>query len=236
MGAGRRRRGARGVVRRARAGGRRRGETGPVMGRAVVLGDDINTDLIIAGKHCGLSDPRELGRRLFEGTGLEGRIRGGEVVVAGRNMGMGSSREQAPVALMAAGVRGVAAESFGRIFFRNAINIGLPVMRVPGLRGRVREGQRVSLDVAGGALRNLTTGEVVKGEPLPPFLMEILGDRGLVPHIRKRLAGRRAGGRAGAGQRRPQTPGRRGGGAGGGGAAGEEESAREASHRESGGG
>ncbi len=172
----------------ARAGMRRSRAPAPIVGRAVVLGDDVNTDIIIAGKHCRVSDPVELGRRIFEGTELEGRIKGGEVVIAGRNMGMGSSREQAPLALKAAGVRAVVAESFGRIFFRNAINIGLPVMRAPGLRKNVREGQRVSLDVGRGALKNLDTGEVIKGELLPPILMEILIDGGLVPHIRKRIS------------------------------------------------
>ncbi|MEM2869144.1 MAG: 3-isopropylmalate dehydratase small subunit [Thermoplasmata archaeon] len=158
-----------------------------VGGRAVVLGDDVNTDLIIAGRYCRMAEPAELARHVLEGTEWEGKVSPGDIIIAGRNMGIGSSREQAPLALKGAGVRAIVAESFGRIFFRNSVNIGLPVMVVPGVRGRVRSGERVLLDFEKGTLEVPAERLVLHGEPLPPFMTEILRDGGLVPHLRRRM-------------------------------------------------
>jgi 3-isopropylmalate dehydratase small subunit len=136
---------------------------GPVEGRAWVLGDDINTDLIIAGKHCKSAEPDRLAPHALEGVigDFAGKVkkdrkvkgRGGAIIVAGRNFGCGSSREQALLALRAAGVSAIVAGSFGRIFFRNAVNLGIPVMRCAGARALVREGDRLSVDVAASGNR-----------------------------------------------------------------------------------
>jgi len=158
-----------------------------VRGRALVLGDGISTDQMIAGKYCRLADPRELAAHLFEEAGLEGKKWNGAIILAGRNFGCGSSREQAPIALKAAGVRAIAAISFGRIFFRNAINIGLPVMNIGPLPASVRDGDAIAMDVGAGVIRNRTM-DFIKGRPIPDFLMEILEAGGLTPYMKVRLS------------------------------------------------
>jgi 3-isopropylmalate/(R)-2-methylmalate dehydratase small subunit len=168
-------------------------------GRCLVLGDDISTDHIIAGKYCRMADPDRLAPHALEGIYRDfarrverdagSRAWGRTILVAGRNFGCGSSREQAPLALRAAGVSAVVAESFGRIFFRNCINIGLPVMKCAGVRAAIRHGDRISVDLTAGELVLERGGRRLRGERLPRFMMEILEDGGLVPHIRRRLAG-----------------------------------------------
>lgn len=163
-----------------------------VRGRALVLGDDITTDAIIAGKHCRMADPGKLAPHALEGVVPDGLPLNGRIIVAGRNFGVGSSREQAPLALKAAGVRAVAAASFGRIFFRNAVNIGLPVLVCPGAAAAVRDGGAVAVDLSRGTLAPGKGRRAMAGKRLPPFMMEILGDGGLVPHIRRRFSGGKA--------------------------------------------
>jgi 3-isopropylmalate/(R)-2-methylmalate dehydratase small subunit len=153
---------------------------------------------MISGKYCKLAEGRQLAAHLFEGTnferkggkGAEGRKGArdwnGTIILAGRNFGCGSSREQAPLALNAAGVRAVAASSFGRIFFRNAINIGLPVMNIDGMPEHVREGDEIIMDLGRGLIRNRTR-EIIKGRALPAILMGILRAGGLVPYMKAEL-------------------------------------------------
>jgi 3-isopropylmalate/(R)-2-methylmalate dehydratase small subunit len=170
-----------------------------IAGRAVLLGDAISTDAIIAGKYCKMAEGPQLAAHIFEATGYQkkggkgekGRKGGGSwkgtIIIAGRNFGCGSSREQAPLALKAAGVRAVAARSFGRIFFRNAVNIGLPVMNIDRHTDHVRDGDEVWMDLSRGSIRNRTM-DVIKGRPLPDILMRILDAGGLVPLMRTELA------------------------------------------------
>jgi 3-isopropylmalate/(R)-2-methylmalate dehydratase small subunit len=158
-----------------------------VRGRALVLGDDITTDAIIAGKHCKMADPERLALHALESVVPDRLPLKCRVLVAGKNFGSGSSREQAPLALRGAGVRAVVAGSFGRIFFRNAVNLGLPVLKCPGAASVVKDGETVTVDLAGGCLRSAGKGRVLQGERLPPFMMEILDDCGLVSHISRRL-------------------------------------------------
>jgi 3-isopropylmalate/(R)-2-methylmalate dehydratase small subunit len=112
----------------------------------------------------------------------------GRIIVAGQNFGVGSSREQAPLALKAAGVRAVAAASFGRIFFRNAVNIGLPVMVCAGAASAVKDGAKVTVDLSAGAVSADDGRAEQAGERLPPFMMAIIEDGGLVPHLKRRFA------------------------------------------------
>jgi 3-isopropylmalate/(R)-2-methylmalate dehydratase small subunit len=117
----------------------------------------------------------------------KGRVKGGAIIVAGLNFGCGSSREQAPLALKAAGVSAIVAESFGRIFFRNAINIGIPVMKCAGVKSAVGSGDRICVNFATGELVNRRGGRRLSGEKLPQFMMDILRDGGLVPHLKRRI-------------------------------------------------
>lgn len=160
-----------------------------ISGRALKFGDNVNTDVILPGKYLVLTlNPEELAQHAMEGLdpGFSERARGGAILVAGRNFGCGSSREEAPTALKHAGVRCVLAESFARIFFRNAINIGLPVLECPGASGKVDEGDRLSVDVRGGLVRNESKNLELRATRLPQFLMEIIEDGGLIEHLKKR--------------------------------------------------
>ena len=158
-----------------------------IRGRAALLGDGISTDAIIAGKYCKIADPGELSAHIFEGSDIARRGWKGTIILAGKNFGCGSSREQAPLALKAAGVRAVAAVSFGRIFFRNAINIGLPVMMMDRMPGNVLDAKKIVVNIERGVIRNRTR-EIIKGRPLPEVLMEILQAGGLVPYTKAKLA------------------------------------------------
>jgi 3-isopropylmalate/(R)-2-methylmalate dehydratase small subunit len=160
-------------------------------GRAFVFGDDVDTDALAPGRYMKATI-EELARHCLEAVdpGFAGAVRPGDIVVAGRNFGMGSSREQAAQALKTLGISAIVAKSFGGIFLRNALNLGLPVMTCAGT-DTLRAGDRVSVDLAGGVLVNETRGTTLQGEPLPAFLLEMLADGGLVPHLEKKLAAKR---------------------------------------------
>ncbi|AAL63866.1 3-isopropylmalate dehydratase small subunit [Pyrobaculum aerophilum] len=156
-----------------------------IRGRALVYGDKIDTDVIIPAKYLVYTDPALLGQHAMEPLDPEFPKKAkGAVLVAGRAFGMGSSREQAALALKGAGVLAVVAESFARIFFRNAINVGLPVLQAPGIREKVKDGDEVELDVEGGIVRNITTGEVIVGKPLRGLPLEILKAGGLLNYLK----------------------------------------------------
>ena len=154
-------------------------------GRAHVYGNDIDTDRIIAGKYTKTLDLQSLADHVLEDLDPEFRSRlvKGDVLVAGDNFGCGSSREQAPVALKVAGVSAVVARYFARIFFRNAINIGLPVLEVPDLEAA--SGDEIEIDLESGTVRNLTRGTTHRAAPMPPVMIEILGEGGLVAYLAK---------------------------------------------------
>ena len=160
-------------------------------GRAFVFGDNIDTDVLAPGRYMKAS-VEELARHCMEAIAPDfaGAVQAGDVVVAGRNFGMGSSREQAAQALKILGVSAVVAKSFGGIFLRNALNLGLPVMVCPAT-DEIRQDDHVAVDLVGGRMINETTAATLTGEPLPGFLLEMLADGGLVPHLEKRLAAKR---------------------------------------------
>jgi 3-isopropylmalate/(R)-2-methylmalate dehydratase small subunit len=157
------------------------------MPRAWVFGDDVDTDQIIAGRYLVKLDPRELAKHVMESADpkFASKVRKGDVIIAGRNFGCGSSRERAPLALKAAGISAVVAESFARIFYRNAINLGLPVLACPGVRKEFKTGDSVRIDVRAGEVKNLSTGKTFKAEPLPDFLSEIVLEGGLLRYMKK---------------------------------------------------
>jgi len=167
------------------------------MGTAYVVGDNIDTDLIIPARYLNTIDPAELGRHCFEDLDPEfaksrssAKGREGVVVVAGRNFGCGSSREHAPISLKAAGVQCVIAKSFARIFFRNAVNIGLPVMQCEEAAEVAASGDEIQFDLFPGTIRNLKRGEAYSAKPLPESMREIYSSGGLMNYVKRRMAER----------------------------------------------
>ncbi|MFC6837889.1 3-isopropylmalate dehydratase small subunit [Halomarina ordinaria] len=156
--------------------------------RAWVFGDDIDTDQIIPSRFIVSSDPEEIAQHTFEDLRPEfsESVRAGEFVVGGENFGSGSSREQAPLSLLGAGVAGVVAQSFARIFFRNAINLGLPVLISPEA-GRIRDGDEIHMELDTGTIVNHTRDERYEAEPLPEFLQSIVERGGLKPYTKAKL-------------------------------------------------
>lgn len=170
--------------------------------RAHVYGDDVDTDRIIPGKYTKTLDLSQLAAHVLEDLDPEfrERVRPGDVVVGGANFGCGSSREQAPLAIQAAGVSAVVARSFARIFYRNAINVGLPLLEVPD--HAIETGARLAVDVAEGTVRDETAGRAYRASPLPPIMLDILSAGGLVPYLREHgdfVEGRGEGGSRGLG-------------------------------------
>jgi len=161
-----------------------------IKGRAWTFGDHINTDLIIPGRYLDDYSAKNLAAHVMEDADPEfpRKVAKGDIVVAGRNFGCGSSREQAPLALKHAGVSAVVAGSFARIFYRNAINVGMPVIVCPAAAARIRSGDLIEIDLHGGSMV-LKDGERITFPPLPDFLIRILDEGGLAPYTRRRLRG-----------------------------------------------
>ncbi|WP_300156891.1 3-isopropylmalate dehydratase small subunit [Solidesulfovibrio sp.] len=160
-----------------------------ITGKAFVYGANVDTDQIYPGRFLDLTDPEDVARHAMEGADplFASQCAPGDVVVAATNFGCGSSREHAVVTLKAAGVGAILAESFGRIFFRNAINLGLPAIVCPGVQEAVARGDVVSVDIAAGTVANKTTGATLTAQPLSDYVMNILRNGGIKPMIRKSL-------------------------------------------------
>ncbi|HLJ66268.1 MAG TPA: 3-isopropylmalate dehydratase small subunit [Chloroflexota bacterium] len=156
------------------------------MGRAWKLHDNVNTDEIIPGRYNMTTDRAALAEHCLceVRPDFPGGVRPGDVLVGGRNFGCGSSREHAPIAIQASGVSAVVAPSFARIFYRNAVNIGLPVLTCADA-GRIEEGDTLDVDAAAGIIRNRTRGEEYRAEPLPPFVSRIAEAGGILEFIRR---------------------------------------------------
>jgi 3-isopropylmalate/(R)-2-methylmalate dehydratase small subunit len=156
-------------------------------GRVRLFGDNVNTDDIVPARYLNTSDPAELALHLMEDLrpGFIRSFERGSFIIAGNNFGCGSSREHAPLAIRAAGVSCVIAESFARIFFRNAINIGLPIIEIPGIASAVTEGEELSADLAHGSVR-LASGSVMRFSPFPPFMEEIVRSGGWIQYLLSR--------------------------------------------------
>jgi 3-isopropylmalate/(R)-2-methylmalate dehydratase small subunit len=157
--------------------------------KAIKFGNDVNTDVILPGKYLVLIDPYELAKHAMESLdrAFPEKAKEGVIVVGGKNFGCGSSREQAPLALKYAGVKCLLAESFARIFFRNAINIGLPVIECKGISNAVETGDELVVDFEAGKVENVSNGKKFQVEKLPPFILEILADGGLIENLRRRI-------------------------------------------------
>jgi 3-isopropylmalate/(R)-2-methylmalate dehydratase small subunit len=166
----------------------------PITGRSWKYGANIDTDQIIAGRYCNLIDAEELGKHAMEDLDAEfaKKVQRGDIIVAGANFGCGSSREVALLALKGAGVSAVVAASFARIFYRNAINIGLPIFESPEAAEAIEQGQRVEIDPASGIMRDLDTKKQFKSAPFPEFVQMIIAKGGLLPYVEEQLAQRHA--------------------------------------------
>jgi 3-isopropylmalate/(R)-2-methylmalate dehydratase small subunit len=162
--------------------------TGNLKGRAWVFGDNINTDIIIPFRFKSrTNDPYEMAKYAMYGfdPDFHKKISPGDIIVAGRNFGGGSSREQAPVALKYAGISAVIAESFARIFYRNAFTIGLPALEIAKIKGKVNQGDELELDVTTFIAKNIRTNETFHARKVPEFMQQMLLEGGLVEYYKK---------------------------------------------------
>ena len=156
--------------------------------KAHKYGNDIDTDVIIPARYLNTSAPEELAAHCMEDIDpmFAGRVRHGDIIVAGRNFGCGSSREHAPLAIKASGISCVVAESFARIFYRNALNIGLPILECPAAANSISAGDEVSVNLGTGEIVDITTGRTFRAEPFPPFMMELIAAGGLAAYLKAR--------------------------------------------------
>jgi 3-isopropylmalate/(R)-2-methylmalate dehydratase small subunit len=159
-----------------------------VSGKTHKYGDNVDTDVIIPARYLNTPDAQELAKHCMEDidAGFAARVRPGEIMVAGRNFGCGSSREHAPLAIKACGVACVIAATFARIFYRNALNIGLPILECPEAAAAIKAGDTVSVDFDTGVITDETTGQTFRGEPFPPFMQELIAAGGLAAYRRAR--------------------------------------------------
>ncbi len=157
-----------------------------VQGKVIKYGDNVDTDVIIPARYLNTSDPKELAAHCMEDLdpGFVKKVQKGDIMVAGKNFGCGSSREHAPIAIKASGISCLVAETFARIFYRNAINIGLPIVECPEAARDISDGDVVEADFDTGTIVNKTKGRSYKGVPFPEFMQEIIRAEGLVGYIR----------------------------------------------------
>jgi 3-isopropylmalate/(R)-2-methylmalate dehydratase small subunit len=159
-------------------------------GRAHKYGKNVDTDVIIPGKYCNIIDIAELGKHAMEGLDPEytAKMKPGDLIVADSNFGCGSSREVAPIAIKGSGTSAVIAKSFARIFYRNALNIGLPIFESPEAVDAIDSGDELEIEPAGGVIRNLTKNQTYTAAAFPPFMQSLIDAGGLQPYVEKRLA------------------------------------------------
>lgn len=158
-------------------------------GKAHKFGDDINTDLIVPARYLNTSDAKELASHVMEDADPQfpKNVRPGDILVAGRNFGCGSSREHAPLAIKVAGLACVIAESFARIFYRNAFNIGLVILECPAAVKEIRTGHELSVDLDSGTVVNLTLQKTYHADPIPPFMQELVAAGGLMNYFKAKF-------------------------------------------------
>ena len=156
-------------------------------GKVFRYGDNVDTDVIIPARYLNTSDGKELASHCMEDIdpSFVRNVGNGDIIVAGRNFGCGSSREHAPIAIKEAGVSCVIASTFARIFFRNSINIGLPILECPEASEEIKAGDRVSVDFSTGVILDETTGKEDRAEPFPPFMQSLIEAGGLAPYIKE---------------------------------------------------
>jgi 3-isopropylmalate/(R)-2-methylmalate dehydratase small subunit len=158
------------------------------MGKVYKYGENVDTDVIIPARYLVTSDPAELAKHCMEDIDKDfaSKVNPGDIVVAGKNFGCGSSREHAPIAIKGAGVACVIAPTFARIFYRNAFNTGLPILESDEAVAKIDAGDEVEVDFATGVIRNVTKGESYTAEPFPPFISRLIESGGLVEYVKSK--------------------------------------------------
>lgn len=158
------------------------------MGKAWKYGHDIDTDVIIPARYLNQSDPEFLAAHCMEDADLSfaKEVKPGDIIVGGKNFGCGSSREHAPIAIKASGIKVVIAESYARIFYRNSLNIGMPILECPEAVAGIQSGDEIDVDLVSGKINNLTQGTTFQALPFPPFMQELIQAGGLVSYVRGR--------------------------------------------------
>jgi len=160
-----------------------------IKGKVWRFGDDVDTDVIIPARYLNTSDPEELARHVMEGIDRDfsQKVKAGDILVAGKNFGCGSSREHAPIAIKAAGIQAVIAKSFARIFYRNAFNIGLPIFESAEASEKIQKADEIEINADRGIIKNITRQEEYKANPIPQFMQELIAAGGLVKWTKKKL-------------------------------------------------
>lgn len=150
-------------------------------------GDNVDTDVIIPARYLNTSSHKELAAHCMEDIDIDftKKVKTGDIMVAEKNFGCGSSREHAPIAIKASGISCVIASTFARIFYRNAINIGLPILECDTAAKEIKSGDEVAIDFDTGIITDITTGKTYQAEPFPPFIQQIITDGGLIKHVTK---------------------------------------------------
>ncbi len=158
-------------------------------GKVIKYGNNVDTDVIIPARYLNTSDPAELAAHCMEDIDKDfvKNVQKGDVMVAGKNFGCGSSREHAPIAIKVSGISCIIAETFARIFYRNAINIGLPILECPKAAKDIEAGDEVNVDFESGVIKNISKGKEYTGVPFPAFMQEIMNADGLVGYIKQQL-------------------------------------------------
>ena len=158
-----------------------------ICGNVFKYGDNVDTDVIIPARYLNTADANELAKHCMEDIDATfvSKVAPGDIMVAGRNFGCGSSREHAPLAIKASGISCVIASTFARIFYRNAINIGLPIMECPDAVDSIAAGDQLSVDLSSGTITDITSGKTFKAEPFPTFMQDLIAAGGLAAYMRK---------------------------------------------------
>ncbi|WHE07215.1 3-isopropylmalate dehydratase small subunit [Thermoanaerobacterium thermosaccharolyticum] len=158
-------------------------------GKAIKYGDNVDTDVIIPARFLNTSDPKELALHCMEDIDkdFKDKVKPGDIMIAGYNFGCGSSREHAPIAIKESGISCVIAKSFARIFYRNAINIGLPILECPDAASAIEDGDIVSVDLETGIIRDITKGNEFKSQPFPEFIKKIIECGGLINYVKEKV-------------------------------------------------
>ncbi len=161
-----------------------------IKGKVWKFPDDVDTDIIVPGRYLVLTDEKELASCVMEGCDPEfsQKVKKGDIIVAGKNFGCGSSREHAPIAIKGAGISAVVAESFARIFYRNSTNVGLLLIEARGVSRNIEEGDEIQIDIDKGVLKDLTNSKEFEITSLPDFMMDIMNEGGLISYLKNHLA------------------------------------------------
>ncbi|MDD3839910.1 MAG: 3-isopropylmalate dehydratase small subunit [Clostridia bacterium] len=160
-----------------------------IEGKVIKYGDNVDTDVIIPARYLNTSNPDELASHCMEDLDKDflNKVQPGDVMVAGKNFGCGSSREHAPIAIKASGISCVIAQTFARIFYRNAINIGLPIIECAEAPKEIKDGDRIEVDVNQGIIKNITSGKEYSAQPFPEFMQDIIKVGGLINYVSEKV-------------------------------------------------